>query len=69
MMQEGGAVFGECDVRIELAITLHEAGQPAGAADHLKQALDIADRFDFQPQRVKALETLATLGKEHTLEE
>jgi Tfp pilus assembly protein PilF len=56
-------------VRIELAITLHQAGDDAEATDHLNQALEIANRLDLQPQKSKAEETLATIRGEATLKE
>jgi thioredoxin-like negative regulator of GroEL len=64
MMLECGTVFGEAGVGIELAITLHQAGQNDEAAEHLHEALDLADRLDLQPQRAKALDTLATIMPE-----
>jgi hypothetical protein len=67
-MQNSGVLFGECEVRIELAITLHAAGETTEAIDHLKQALDIAERLDLQPQQAKAREVLATLQETPTLE-
>ena len=44
MMQDGGALFGECDVHIELAITLHQYGDDTQARYHLRQALDTINR-------------------------
>jgi tetratricopeptide (TPR) repeat protein len=66
-MRQCGFLFGECEVRIELAITLHLAGQDDEAKDQVNKALDIADRLNLQPQRAKALDVLATITDDDTL--
>jgi tetratricopeptide (TPR) repeat protein len=66
-MEKYGAVFGECDVRIELALTLYRVGEQDEATDHVRKALDIADRLNLQPQRAKALLTLATITNDEDL--
>jgi thioredoxin-like negative regulator of GroEL len=58
-MQSCGSLFGECDVRIELAVTLHLAGERDEALDHLREALDIAERLNIDPQRARTLDVLA----------
>jgi hypothetical protein len=56
-----GDLYGECDVRIELGITLHLAGDDEQALHHLRLALDIAERLQVAPQRARALDGLATV--------
>jgi tetratricopeptide (TPR) repeat protein len=67
IMEHCGALFGECDVRIELAITLHLAGEEDEAKEHIDKALHIADRLHLLPQRAKALDVLATITDDETL--
>jgi tetratricopeptide (TPR) repeat protein len=66
-IERSGSLYHECDVRIELAITLHLAGHDDDAKDHVDRALAIADRLNLQPQRGKALDVLATITKDSTL--
>src|SRR5207248_10382146 len=66
-MKRCGALYGECDVRIELAITLHEAGDNDEARDQVNTALEIADRLNLLHQRAKALDVLATITQDTTL--
>jgi DNA-binding SARP family transcriptional activator/Tfp pilus assembly protein PilF len=52
-------VYIECKVRIELAATLHIAGEDDAALHHLREALAIADRVRLPPERARALDGLA----------
>jgi DNA-binding SARP family transcriptional activator/tetratricopeptide (TPR) repeat protein len=61
-----GFLSGECEVRIELAITLQQFGDDE-AKDHLNQALAITHRLNLLPQRAKALDVLAEITKDPTL--
>ncbi len=67
VMVRSGSLYHECDVRIELAITLHLAGEDDEAEDHVNQALTIADRLNILPQRAKALDVLATITNDDTI--
>jgi DNA-binding SARP family transcriptional activator/tetratricopeptide (TPR) repeat protein len=58
-MEDCGDLYGECDVRIELGVTLHLKGETNQALDQLRQALDIADRLQVAPQEARALDELA----------
>ncbi len=66
-MEKYGPMTGECEVRIELAITLHMAGEDAEAVEHIDRALATADRLSLQPQRAKALHTLAIIKDDKDL--
>jgi tetratricopeptide (TPR) repeat protein len=60
-MEETGDLYGECDVRIELGVTLHLMREDDEALDQLRRALDIAERLQIAPQRARALDELATV--------
>ncbi len=60
-MEECGDLYGECDVRIELGVTLHLMGEDKEALDHLRRALDIAERLQIAPQRARVLDELASV--------
>jgi DNA-binding SARP family transcriptional activator/tetratricopeptide (TPR) repeat protein len=61
LAEDSGVLYGECDVRIELGVTLHVTGEDEEALDHLRRALDIAERLQIAPQRARALDELATV--------
>jgi DNA-binding SARP family transcriptional activator/tetratricopeptide (TPR) repeat protein len=60
-MKEGGSLYGECVVLIELGVTLYEAGDRDGALERLRAALDIAERLQLPVQQAHALDGLATV--------
>jgi tetratricopeptide (TPR) repeat protein len=66
-MLQQGFLLGECEVRIELAITLRLAGENDEAQEHLRKALAITHRINVLHQRAKALDVLATITKDPTL--
>jgi DNA-binding SARP family transcriptional activator len=53
--------YCECQVRIELAATLHLRGHNKEAVEHLQRALDIAENWQIAPHRARALDGLANV--------
>jgi tetratricopeptide (TPR) repeat protein len=60
-MEKQRSAHGECHVRLELATTLQQAGQNDEAVDHLRKALDLAERLHLPAKRAAALDLLAVL--------
>jgi DNA-binding SARP family transcriptional activator len=61
IMEESRSIFGECDARIELGITLHASGDPSGALREYRQALSITEQLDLKLQTAQAMDGIAAV--------
>jgi tetratricopeptide (TPR) repeat protein len=63
MVEESGALFSECDARIELAVTLHAVHDDHAALEQYEQALEMARQLNLERQLAQATDGLAALRR------